>query len=432
MKRKIYDNLLKWKNSIDRKPLILQGARQVGKTYIVNSFGNNEYSNVIYINFERDEEIISIFSSLNPHSIIPKLANYKRKEILPKHTLIIFDEIQACPKALTSLKYFNEEANDYHIIALGSLLGVAVNRKFASFPVGKVQLMTMYPMDFEEYLIAKEELFLIEEINNCFENNIQMDNVFHEKAMQLYKEYLLIGGMPGVVSDYLNNNIFDLARNKQLEILGAYQNDMNKYNSSTDIPKTRQAYKSIGVQLGKENKKFQYRVIKSGGRAKEFENAIEWICMAGIGIQNFRIEQIMLPLEAYKSSNDFKFYMSDVGLCCAGMDIHFDDIYFDNELINNFKGGLTENYVMNQLLINGLKTYYWTSASQAEIDFIIRLKDDIIPIEVKSNDNVRSRSLSVYKQRFNPIFSVRISSKNFGYENGIKSIPLYAVFCIKN
>lgn len=432
MKRKIYDNLLKWKNSIDRKPLILQGARQVGKTYIVNSFGNNEYSNVIYINFERDEEIISIFSSLNPHSIIPKLANYKRKEILPKHTLIIFDEIQACPKALTSLKYFNEEANDYHIIALGSLLGVAVNRKFASFPVGKVQLMTMYPMDFEEYLIAKEELFLIEEINNCFENNIQMDNVFHEKAMQLYKEYLLIGGMPGVVSDYLNNNIFDLARNKQLEILEAYQNDMNKYNSSTDIPKTRQAYKSIGVQLGKENKKFQYRVIKSGGRAKEFENAIEWICMAGIGIQNFRIEQIMLPLEAYKSSNDFKFYMSDVGLCCAGMDIHFDDIYFDNELINNFKGGLTENYVMNQLLINGLKTYYWTSASQAEIDFIIRLKDDIIPIEVKSNDNVRSRSLSVYKQRFNPIFSVRISSKNFGYENGIKSIPLYAVFCIKN
>lgn len=430
MERKIYQNLLDWKNSDSRKPLILQGARQVGKTYIVNYFAGKEYTNYVYCNFEKEKGLEDFFKDLNPLNIIRKLESYKRKEILPQNTLIIFDEIQACPKAITSLKYFNEDANEYHIIALGSLLGVSVNRGNFSFPVGKVQFLTMYPMDFEEYLFAQDEKYLINQIKECYQTNKLLDVLFHERAIEYYKEYLFVGGMPEVVENYIKNKNTEMVRIAQLTILEAYQNDMGKYNKQSEIPKTKIVYKNISTQLAKENKKFQYKYVKSGGRASEFEGAIEWLCLAGIASQLYRVEQIALPLNAYRSLTDFKFYMNDVGLCSASQNIHFDDIQSDNALLQNFKGGLTENYVFNQLLSSGLDLYYWTSGNQAEIDFISRIREDIIPIEVKASNNIRSRSLSVYTNKFLPSYSLRLSLKNFGFENGIKSVPLYATFCI--
>ena len=431
MERKIYKDLLAWKNSAERKPLILQGASQVGKTYIVNYFAGREYSNSIYCNFEKDAGLHDFFKDLNPEIIVKKLALYKRRDIFPENTLIIFDEIQACPEAITSLKYFNEEANNYHIIALGSLLGVSVNRENFSFPVGKVQFMTLYPLDFEEYLMARGEQGLVDMIRDCYVHNAPLDSAFHERALDYYKEYQFVGGMPEAVEEFGKNRNPELVRIIQQTILESYQNDMGKYNKQSEIPKTRIVYKNISTQLAKENKKFQYKNIKQGGRASEFEGAIEWLCLAGIASQNYRIEQIMLPMNAYRSLSDFKFYMNDVGLCGASQDIHYEDILGENPLLDNFKGGITENYVFNQLITNRLSLYYWTSGSQAEVHFITRLGNDIIPIEVKAKINNRSRSLGVYVDRFKPTYSIRISQKNFGFENGIKSVPLYAVFCIE-
>lgn len=430
MQRKIYKDLLNWKNSPTRKPLVMQGARQVGKTYIVNLFGAQEYINVLYCNFEKEPGLKDFFNTLDPMVILRKLGNYKRKEILPEHTLIIFDEIQACPEALTSLKYFCEEANEYHVIATGSLLGISVHRDKYSFPVGKVEFLEMYSMDFEEFLIAQDETYLVEQIKECYETKKPMDRLFHERAIEIYKKYLYVGGMPEVVEEYLKNENYELVKIKQQAILDAYFDDMGKYNKESEIPKTKLVYRNISTQLAKENKKFKYADIKKGGRASEFQNSIEWVCLAGIANRLFRLDKIQLPLRANASDSDFKFYMNDVGLCSASQDLLIDDILFDNVDINNFKGGLTENYVNNQLIVNKHTPYYWTSGNQAEIDFITRLDGDIIPIEVKSSDNTRSKSLNEYVTKFKPKYSIRVSSKNFGFENNIKSIPLYAVFCI--
>ena len=431
MERKIYNDLLIWKNSLDRKPLILQGARQVGKTYIVNLFGKNEYANIIYCNFEQEKDLKYFFTDLNPRNILSRLSNYKRKEILPGHTLIIFDEIQSCPEALTSLKYFSEEANEFHLIALGSLLGVSVNRGNSSFPVGKVQFLNMYAMDFEEFLLANDCKYLIEKIKYCYETNAPIEKPFHEQALELYKKYLYVGGMPDVVDEFLKAQNYDIIKVKQTDIINSYFNDMGKYNKQSEIPKTRLVYKNISTQLAKENRKFKYADIKTGGRANEFASAIEWLCLSGIANQLYRIEQVKLPLEAYKSLSDFKFFMNDVGLCSASQNILIDDILFDNAEFNGFKGGLTENYVNNQLIVNNLNSYYWTSKNQAEIDFVTRINKSIVPIEAKSSDNTKSKSLNEYISKFHPEYAIRISSKNFGYENNIKSVPLYAVFCIK-
>ncbi len=431
MERKIYQSLINWKNSKDRKPLILQGARQVGKTYIVNIFGSREYSNTVYLNFEKEKDLSSFFDDLTPERIVEKIANLKRKEIVKEHTLIIFDEIQACPNALTSLKYFCEEANGYHIIALGSLLGVAVNRNNYSFPVGKVDMMTMYPLDFEEYLLANGEEYLISEIRKCYENDSPMDQPFHEKALNLYREYLYVGGMPEAVQSYVTNRNPDLVRLIQQNIIDSYLNDMGEYNNKPGTNKTRLIYNKMGGRLSKENRKFRYADLKSGGRASDFETSAQWLCLSGIANRLYRLKNVSLPLKSNQSESDFKFYMNDVGLLCADQNILYNDIMFENPLVNDFKGGLTENYVNNQFISNNLKAYYWTSKNEAEVDFVTRIKEDIIPIEVKSSDNTRSRSLNIYVQRYSPSYSIRISSRNFGYGNNIKSVPLYAVFCIK-
>jgi len=430
MKRKILDKLIEWKNSSNRMPLILQGARQTGKTYIVNYFGNTEYQEIVYCNFEKDKNLASIFNNLSPQEIVPKIETLKRQRIFPEKTLLVFDEVQACPEALTSLKYFCEDAPEYHLIAMGSLLGVSVNRGESSFPVGKVQFMDMYPMDFEEYLWAKGEEKLAVSIKKSFDNNIPLDDALHDYALKLYREYLFIGGMPAVVSEFMRTQSPNLAAIIGGDILSAYQNDMGKYNKQSEIPKTKLVYSNISTQLSKENKKFQYKYIKSGSRASEFENAIEWVCLAGIASRVYRLEQIMLPLRAYRSMSDFKFYMSDTGLCCRAQDILYNDVMFSNPLLNNFLGGLTENYVFSQLRVNGYEPYYWTSGSQAEVDFIVRSGDGIIPIEVKSTTNVTSKSLNVYMQKFSPEYAIRISAKNFGFKNQIKSVPLYAAWCV--
>lgn len=432
MERKIYVDLQNWKNSPRRKPLVLQGARQVGKTYIVNLFAQKEYSNYIYCNFEKDKGLKDLFTSLEPEKIVKKLGLFKKKEILKNHTLIIFDEVQACPEALTSLKYFNEEANEYHIIALGSLLGVSVNREDATFPVGKVDMFTMYPMDFEEFLMAQKGRCsdLIQEIKDGYATNIALPTPIHDMAIELYKQYLYVGGMPEAIKEYIETKNVEIVRIIQKDIIEAYFRDMAKYNKATEIPKTKLVFESISTQLSKENKKFQYKRLKTGARASMYEEAIKWICSAGISSQIFRLGRVSLPLESNRSISDFKFYMSDVGLCGATQDIRIEDIESETNDFE-FRGGLAENYISNQLIVNGLKAYYWTSKSDAEIDFIIRLDLDVVPIEVKSGKNTRSRSLESFVKTFNPKYSIRVSQKNFGFQNGIKSVPLYAAFCIK-
>lgn len=432
MERKIYQDLLKWKNSADRKPLILQGARQVGKTYVVNLFGSREYANMVYCNFEKEPKLKDFFTDLEPKRLLDKLGNFKRKEIIAGQTLIVFDEIQACPEALTSLKYFCEEANEFHIIATGSLLRVSVNRQQSSFPVGKVQFLNMYPLDFEEFLMASDSKYLVGEIKECFNEFKPLAEAFHEEALDLYKRYLYIGGMPEVVDEYFKTGNFDLVKIKQQSILESYFNDMGKYNKASEISKTKMVYKNISRQLAKENKKFKYSIIKTGGRASEFADAIEWLCLAGIANQLYKVQQIKLPLNAYKSLDDFKFFMNDVGLCSASQNVYVNDLLFDNPEFNDFKGGLTENYVNNQLVANSFQSFYWTSKYDAEIDFVTRIGENIIPIEVKSSENTRSKSLNEYIGKFNPEYAIRISAKNFGFENKIKSLPLYAVFCLKN
>lgn len=433
MERKIYKDLLNWKHSSERKPLILQGARQVGKTYIVNLFAQNEYANYVYCNFEREEALKDFFITLSPSKIIKNISIYKHKEILPEHTLIIFDEVQACPKALASLKYFNEEANSYHIVALGSLLGVSVNRENSTFPVGKVDMMMMFPMDFEEFLLAlgAEHKALSEEIHSSYETNNHLPEPFHEMALDAYNKYLYVGGMPEAVKAYVETKNTEIVRIIQNNILEAYFNDMGKYNKATEIPKTKLLFENISSQLAKENKKFQYKMLKDGARKSLYEEAVKWLCLSGLASQLFRLEQVSLPLESHKSMNDFKFYMNDVGLCGAMQDVYIEDIESD---INDFefRGGLAENYVNNQLAVNGMKRYYWKSRYEAEVDFIVRLGSFVIPIEVKSGKNTASKSLKSYIELYTPKYAIRVSKKNFGFENGIKSVPLYAVFCIKN
>lgn len=431
MYRKITAELNSWKSDPYRKPLIIQGARQVGKTYTALEFGRNNYENVAYFNFETSPSLSEIFSeNISPQYLIPLLSHICGKSIVKEKTLIIFDEIQLCERALTSLKYFCEEAPEYHIIVAGSLFGVAVNRSEFSFPVGKVDIKTMYPMDMEEFLLAMGENELTDRIKKCFAENIPMPSVLHESAMQLYRQYLVTGGMPECVLQYSQTRDMILVRHTQSNILQSYLNDMSKYNNLNEIKKTRLAYDNITVQLSKKNTRFQYKLIKKGGRASEFENAIEWLGLSGIVSQVYKVEQIKKPLENYRDIDSFKIYISDMGLLGAKKEINPDDILFMSEEINDFKGGMTENYVNIQLKINGYSTYYWESDRGAEIDFIIQREKHLIPVEVKSADNTKAKSLKLYMQKFSPEYAVKISAKNFAFEDRIKTVPLYAVFCL--
>lgn len=432
MYRKIFEYLKNWKENPYRKPLILQGARQVGKTHSVLTFGKKEYDNVVYFNFETDIRLKETFEeNITPDYLIPILSRISNQTIIKEKTLIFFDEIQLCERALTSLKYFYEQAPEYHVIVAGSLLGIAVNREQFSFPVGKVDMKTLYPMDMEEFLMAMGENELISAIKKSFEENIPMPFVLHEAAMEYYRKYLIVGGMPECVSKFKETENYQLIRHTQDMILLSYLNDMSKYNVTNEIKKTRLVYDNITVQLSKENTRFQYKLIKTGGRASEFENAIEWLTLSGITSKIYGLEDIQKPLENYRNIDSFKIYISDIGLLCAKKEIIPEDILYLSKELNDFKGGMTENYVNIHLNINGYTQYYWKAQrGTGEVDFIIMREGKIIPVEVKSADNTRAKSLEIYMKKYNPEYAVKISSKNFGFENNIKSIPLYAVFCI--
>ena len=431
MYRKITKFLEKWKESEHRKPLILQGARQVGKTYSILEFGRNYYENVAYFNFETNPKLNETFEeNISPDYLIPILSHIARQTIIREKTLIVFDEVQLCERALTSLKYFCEDAQDYHIIVAGSLLGVAVNRAKFSFPVGKVDMKTMYPMDMEEFMQAMGEEALTEQIKKCFQTDTPLPSALHDAAMQLYRQYLVVGGMPECVMQFAQTKDYILIRHTQDTILASYLNDMSKYNNLNEIKKTRLAYDNITVQLSKKNTRFQYKLIKKGGRASEFENAIEWLTLSGIVSQVYKVEQIRKPLENYRNIDAFKIYVSDLGLLCAKKDLVANDVLYMVEEINDFKGGMAENYVNAQLIMNGYRTYYWESPRGAEIDFIIQRDGLLIPIEVKSADNTKAKSLKVYMEIFKPAYAIKLSAKNFGFEDGKKTVPLYAAFCI--
>ncbi len=431
MKRMIEKSLIQWKNDPNRKPLMVYGARQVGKTYSILAFGKEHYADTVYFNFENNAPLCSVFErDLDVDRIITSLSALSGKKIVAEQTLIFFDEIQAAPKAITSLKYFCENAPQYHIIAAGSLLGVSVNRESVSFPVGKIDGLTMYPLNFREFLWATDNEALSEMIEEGYETNCPLVAALHEKAMDLYKTYLLVGGMPECVSEYIDKKDFDFVRVKQSRIFNDYSSDMSKYSTKSEAVRHEATFISIPSQLAKENKKFQYSLIGSGARGRQYEDSIHWLTKAGIALKCEKANEGKTPVEFYKDSLSFKIYMSDVGLLMSKMTVPPATVLSDINFGGEAKGAITENYVAQQLAANNLNLYYWASANTAEVDFIVQLKEYVIPVECKSNENVRSRSLRVYTDKYVPPYAIRISGKNFGFENGIKSVPLYAAFCI--
>lgn len=431
MERKITKLLLAWKNNPKRMPLLIYGARQVGKTYTALTFGKTYYKNTVYFNMEDSSEITAIFErDLNPERIIKELSAKSGQTIFKEDTLIIFDEIQSCERALTSLKYFSEEAPEYPIIAAGSLLGVALNREKYSFPVGKVDLLHLYPLDFEEFLWAIGDRQLCELIKESYEGFRPLS--LHETAMDLYKTYLVVGGMPRAVLEYADSRDFDFVIAAQKTLNDAYIADMAKYAAPQETTRIMAAWASVPAQLAKENHKFQYKVIKSGARAYEYETPLDWLKAAGMIHKCIRVSEGKMPLSAYADNSAFKVYMMDTGLLCSKFDIAAGVVINTPASFDGFKGALAENYIMQALVVNGFSPHYWSSAGKAELDFVFQdQQGNIIPLEAKSSDNVKAKSLRSFVSLYKPPYSIRVSAKNFGFENGIKSIPLYAIFCLK-
>jgi predicted AAA+ superfamily ATPase len=445
MKRLIDNKLLSWKNRSNKMPLLLFGARQVGKTTSVIDFGKAQYSNTVVFNFESNEALQNIFEkNLSPARIISELEVFSGQGIQKGTTLIFFDEVQACPKALTSLKYFCEEAPEYHIIAAGSLLGVAINRRRkkqnvssaesfvnpVSYPVGKVEILTMYPMTFEEFLLNVNP-YLSSEIQRCYADFAPLSETAHEKALELFRVYLYTGGMPHAVFAYSEEKDLDAVRIRQNEIHALYSLDMAKYTTAAEQIKIKAIYASVPAQLAKENKKFQYSLVKSGARAVTYEEGLDWLIEAGLIIKCGKVTAGKLPLGSYIDLQSYKIYLSDVGLLNAKGNIPKNIVLTENGFGGEAKGAMTENYVAQELIAGGHTIAYWESNGKAEVDFLIQTEDGVIPVEVKSETNVQAKSLKEYVRKFEPAYSVRISAKNFGFENNIKSIPLYAVFCLK-
>lgn len=433
MKRKIYKDLLNWKeNSIDI-PLMIIGARQIGKTYIIKEFCKNEFENYMYINLLDNPQIVDLFEqSIPTEEKFTKMQLILNEKIDLEKTIIFFDEIQLSEKLISNLKYFCESDKPFKIICAGSLLGVKINRFHSSFPVGKVKMEYMYPMDFEEFLMATSTQGLIDEIYKCYNEVIPMTNALHEKLLNLYRLYLCVGGMPQAVQNIVdvNQNIFDFDKNIVKNIIESYLNDMNQYIlNNTEKSRIEAIYKSIPSQLGNVSNKFQYAKINSNARSRDYETALQWLISSTMIYKCNLLKTIQIPPKAYIDEEYFKLYISDVGLLTSLLEIQYNDILLDNDFL--YKGNIAENYMAAQLVRNGASLYYWKSNSDAEIDFILYNKDGLIPIEVKASDNTTSKSLNSYIKKYNPKYSIRVSSKNFGFENNIKSIPLYAAFLIR-
>ena len=429
MQRGLLETLIKWKEKMDRKPLIIRGARQVGKTWLMKEFGKTHYKNIAYVNFETALSLHHIFQSgFEVEKLILALKIETGADIVPGETLIILDEIQECEAAITSLKYFQENANQYHIVAAGSLLGVATNKK-RSFPVGKVDFLDLHPLSFSEFLLAVNEpqlLYLLQK------KDWGLITAFKSKYVDLLKQYYYVGGMPEVVLTFINQKDFKKVREKQLNILSSYEQDFSKHAPNEIVPRIRLVWKSLPSQLAKENRKFTYGNLKKGARAREFELAIEWLTNAGIIHKVNRCNKPGIPLIAYAVLSDFKLFILDVGLLSAMGNLDVHTLINEQSLFEEFKGALTEQYVLQQLKsIDQLPIYYWSAEkATAEIDFLIQYKNRIIPIEVKAAENLKAKSLKSYHQKFSPEMSIRTSLSDYRKEDWLVNLPLYACWTI--
>jgi len=424
MKRDIYEQLIEWQNDKYRKPLILRGARQVGKTYILSKFAK-EYSTSLYINFERMPEVNPIFEgNLSPKNIIDKLQIQFGMTIKPEKTLLIFDEIQECPNALNSLKYFNEEANEYHIVSAGSLLGVKLKGK-NGFPVGKVNFLDLKPLSFFEFLDAAGE----ERLRKMFEglDNLEpINESLHEKAITLLKQYFIVGGMPEAVKMFVAEKNFDQVRKVQQSIVDAYVLDFAKHASPSDVMKITTIWESIPNQLAKENKKFIFSQIKKSARAREYESAIQWLVDAGLIYKSFNISTPKIPIDSYADKNIYKIYMLDVGLLSYLSRLPSNVFVQPEQLFMEFKGSLTENFVAQELMSGVFdKLYYWTSSGEAEVDFVMPYHLKVYPLEVKAGVSSHKKSLLVYMKKYNPDIVSRTSLMNLKRDVDICNYPLY-------
>jgi predicted AAA+ superfamily ATPase len=424
MKRTAYGELLVWKTSKNRKPLILYGARQVGKTWLLKEFGKNEYKTAIYVNFDKEPDVQKYFTgNISPNYIIAGLEDYSRKKIVPEETLIIFDEIQENQRAKDSLKYFNEDAPQYHIAAAGSFLGIAGGK----FPIGQVDEITIRPMSFYEFLQAEGDDILLNNIKSLDRAMFDLNLI---TAGPKLKEYMYVGGMPAVVKAFIESGNLHEARKEQEKILNNYKEDFSKHIKGTDIPKVRIIWDSIPLHLAKEKKKFMYKEIKTGARAAAYENALDWLVNTGLVYKVNRTSEIKLPAAAYADREAFKIYMLDTGLLSAASGLDITTFYNPDPLVfKEFKGAITEQFVLQELkTLGAMPICYWgRDEGKNEVDFVVQWRNEIVPIEVKSGIRTKSKSLDKYRELYRPVHAIRTTLKNFGVNGGLYSIPLYMI-----
>ncbi len=426
MKRKIYSKLIEWKKSPSHKPLILNGVRQCGKTYIMKEFGKNEFQTFAYVNCDRNENLHQIFEGgFNISKIIRGISALSGVDIIPGKTLIFLDEVQSFPLVLESLKYFCEDAPDYHVAVAGSLLGIALHSG-VSFPVGKVQTMKLYPMDFEEFLMAKGEQQLLRIMHD---HDFDLLTALHEKCKDLLRQYYYVGGMPEVVKSYIDNGQLKPVRAIQNEILSNYAGDFSKHAPYQEVPRIRMVWQSILGQLSRENKKFIYGALKKGGRAKEFEVAIQWLVDAGLVYKVNKCTKPQLPLKFYEDFTAFKLYLCDCGLMGAMADTAAKDVLIGDSVFTEYKGAFTEQYVLQQILSSGISDIYYYSAddSRMEMDFLMQREGALLPVEVKGGTSIKSTSLHNYLMEHPGIQAIRYSMLPYKKQDFLTNIPLYAV-----
>lgn len=426
MYRSAIENLYKWKESKHRKPLIIEGARQVGKTWLMKEFGSTAYADTVYINFDSNSQMAELFASdLNPDRLIMGIELYAGRKINPDNTLLIFDEVQEVPRALSSLKYFYEDSPQYHIVCAGSLLGIALHGG-TSFPVGKVDFLSLYPLSYKEFLRATAGEQFAELLSR---RDYEMVTSFKQTYIDALKQYYFVGGMPEAVQSFVEEKDFNQVREMQKRILSAYEQDFFKHAPIEIVPKIRMIWNSIPSQLAKENKKFIYGLVREGARAKEYEAAIMWLCDCGLVHKVSRVSAAGIPLKAYEDMKAFKLFMVDVGLLSCMTGLSQRTLLDGNDLFVEFKGALTEQYVCQQLkTVDGLGLYYYTNdRGSCEVDFVIDNGDHIIPVEVKAEVNLKAKSLKTYREKFKPEMSVRTSMSDYKEEDWIVNLPLYAV-----
>ncbi|PHQ81293.1 MAG: ATPase [Coxiella sp. (in: Bacteria)] len=431
MKRDLYQNLINWKDDPYRKPLILKGARQVGKTYLLQQFAKQEYQKHVYLNFDLEPKLNDFFKDdLKPERLLRELSARAGTKI-DTDTLLIFDEIQECPLALNSLKYFQEMAPDIPLIAAGSLLGVKLTSPH-SFPVGKVDFLELKPLSFLEFLTALNQDMLREFLNEHIPTNA-ISTPLHEQLIDYLKQYFIVGGMPEAVLNYVRDNDFNSVRKVQKNILEGYVSDFVKHAEPTDVMKIISVWNAIPSQLAKENKKFKFSTISGNARSREYEASLQWLESAGMVYLSCRTATIKTPLDGYIEHNAFKIYMLDIGLLGCQSQLPIESVLQGDQLFIEFKGALTENYVAQELIAQGIdKLYYWFNENRAEVDFIVQHNLQYLPLEVKSGTNIKSKSLTLYTDKYKPSLVLRTSLLNFKRDGALLNIPLYALANLKN